>query len=367
MIRGADRLVELGPGAGDEGGRIVAEGPAAEVLASDSPTAAALRTRLQTRRRPCSEERIGLAGAALHNLAGLDLELPASGFVAVTGVSGSGKSTLVFEVLGASAEAGAAVGCAGTTGLDRFVEVRSARRATASATPLDALGLMPALQSLYHRVASESGLPKRAFSFRSPAGRCPACSGSGRERIAMDVLADLQLPCAICEGRRFRPSVLAVRWQGMHAAEFLDRPVDALATLVTDRKLCAGIGALQRVGLGYLSLGRRRSELSGGEAQRLTLAASLVCAPTPTLYLLDEPAKGLHEQDLAGLVEVLQELADRGDLVVAAEHRLSLIGAADEVIDLGPGAGPDGGRIVAQGAPGELMEGATAEALQRLG
>ena len=364
MIRGADRLLELGPGAGAGGGGLVAQGAPGRVLASDSPTAVALRTPLRARRGAETGARIRLSGASMHNLAGLDLELPVAGFVAVTGVSGSGKSTLVFDVLGASAEARGTVGCSTTSGLERFVEVRSARRASGAATPLDALGLMPALQSLYHRAATGTGLSKRAFSFRSPAGRCPSCAGTGRERVAMDVLADLQLPCPACEGQRYRPAVLEVRWRGLDAAELLAQPVDALAPLLPEGKLKEGVRALRRVGLGYLALGRRHSELSGGEAQRVTLAASLVAAPTPTLYLLDEPAAGLHEQDLKELTDVLYELADRGDLVVAAEHRLSLIAAADEVVDLGPGAGPDGGRIVAQGAPTELAGGATADALR---
>ena len=255
------------------------------------------------------------------------------------------------------------MGCAATDGLERFVALCSTRGAPGGETPLDALGLMPSLQSLYAPVAKAAGLPKRALSFRSPAGRCPTCGGSGRERIALDVLADLQLPCPTCEGRRYRPEVLALRWQGMDPAELLARPV---ASLELPGKLAAATQALTRVGLGHLALGRRRSELSGGEAQRLGLAAALAGSASPALHLLDEPATGLHEADLQGLVEVLHELADRGDLVVAAAHRLSLITAADHVLDLGPGSGPDGGRVVTQGPPADLQEGATARALRTL-
>jgi excinuclease ABC subunit A len=372
VLRAAAYLLELGPGAGPEGGRCVAAGPPAEVLGGESVTATALR---EPPAPPASAPgtvlaagRITVRGAHAHNLAGLDLSFPAAGFVAVTGISGSGKSTLVFDVLGASAQAASPVGCASTEGLERFGEVCSSRAsAGAAASPLDSLGLLPSLQKLFHARAKGSGLAKAAFSFRSPAGRCPTCKGTGRERVAMEVLADLWLTCPACEGRRYRPQVLSVRWEGLSAADFLSQPVSALRSLLPAGRLREGAAALMRVGLGHLSFGRRSSELSGGELPRLSLAAALVNSsphtPSPRLVLLDEPARGLHERDLAGLVGVLREAAAAGNLVVAAVHRLSLIRAADEVIDLGPGSGPEGGRVVAQGPPGCLEEGATAEAL----
>ena len=367
LLRAADHLVELGPGAGPAGGALVAAGPPAEVLAGDSPSALALR-RPPSPPPPCAAPgRLRVRGARANNLAQLDLELPARGFVAVTGVSGSGKSSLVFEVLAASARAGEARGCAGIEGLERFDALRSSREAHAASTPLDALGLLPALQKLYaaRAKAEGAGLGRAAFSFRSPKGRCPACQGSGRESIALEVLADLSIPCPACEGARYRPEVLALRWAGRSVAELLAEPAASLREDLPAGALRAGVEALVRVGLGHVALGRPTRELSGGELPRLTLASALSETPAPTLILLDEPARGLHEADLGELVGLLRERTLRGDLIVAACHRLSLIRAADWVIDLGPGSGPDGGQLVAQGPPGELAGGDTAAALAR--
>lgn len=362
LIRAADHLLELGPGAGAAGGELVASGLPAEVLAGETPTAQALRRAAAPEERPLVEGGgVSIRGARRHHLQ-LDLELPPAGFVAVTGVSGSGKSTLVFEVLGASAAAGRALGCEEISGLERFAEVRSARVPLGAQEVLGALGLLPAFQALFHAQGSE--LPKRAFSFRSPAGRCPTCQGSGRERVALEVLADLDLPCPECGGDRFRPEVLEVRWNSMSPADFLARPLDELTPLLPPGKLARGAAALLRVGLGHLSLGRRTRELSGGEAQRLLLASSFLEAKSPTLYLLDEPARGLHEADLARLRDLLSELSARGDLIVATVQRLSLIQSADLVVELGPESGPSGGRLVARGRPSQLSEGVTAEALQ---
>ncbi len=363
LIRAAEHLVELGPGAGPEGGQIVAQGTPEEVLAGNSPTALALRSRRAGRLGVQSAERLQIRGANAHNLENLDLDLPAAGLVAVTGVSGSGKSSLVFDVIGASAHAGAPVGCVALHGLQRFAEVRSARAAVQARAVVMAMGLLPPLQKLFHG-ASEGRVPKRAFSFSSPAGRCETCQGTGQERVSMDFLADLALPCPACEGRRYRPEVLAVRWQGRNIAEVLEEPVSALRVSLDPGPLTRGLDAMIRVGLGHLSLGRRTATLSGGEVQRLSLAGSLVSGKRPTLFLLDEPATGLHERDLVQLVAVFQDLADRGDLVLAAAHRLSLIRAADHVVDLGPEGGPGGGRLVAQGPPDGLGRGATAAALR---
>ena len=366
LIRAADHLVELGPGAGPEGGQIVAQGTPEEVLSGDSSTAVALRSHHSPRAGIRTTENLQIRGANAHNLRNLDLDLPAAGFVAVTGVSGSGKSSLVFDVIGASAQAGSPVGCVALHGLERFAEVRSARSAIQARSVVSATGVLGELQKVFH-AASDGTVPKRAFSFSSPAGRCETCKGTGQERVSMDFLADLALDCPACEGRRYRPEVLAVRWQGKHIAEVLEQPVSALRVSLEPGPLQRGLDAMIRVGLGHLSLGRRTATLSGGEVQRLTLARSLVSGKRPTLFLLDEPATGLHERDLVQLVHVFQDLADRGDLVLAAAHRLSLIRAADHVVDLGPEGGPGGGRVVAQGPPGGLEHGATAAALSGSG
>ena len=361
LIAGADHLIDMGPGAGETGGTIVDEGPVADVLAGDGPTATALRRNpRRSRPRDVAEEAwIEIVGAHVHNLANLDVRLPASGFVAVSGVSGSGKSTLIFDVLQPSAQRRRAVGCREVRGLPAFAEVVSYRRPSLAATPLGALGLMPALQKHFAEAAKERGVPKQAMSFASPAGRCEVCKGSGRKDVAMDVLADLSLPCPACEGRRYRPEVLDVQVDGLNVADLLEMPASAARSHVGG-KLGAGLADLERVALGHISLGRRCRELSGGERQRLSLATALRAKATPALLLLDEPATGLHEGDLDRLFEVFEALASRGSLVVAAEHRTSLLRAADWVVDLGPGGGPQGGRLVASGRPDALREGSTA-------
>ncbi len=330
------------------------QGETAVVLAGQGPTAVALRCPPCGRPRVRRPHSIRIRGACARNLRDVDVALPGSGFVAVTGVSGSGKTSLVFDVIEASARAGRAVECREVEGLDRFVEVRACGGAGAGATPLSALGLMPALQRLYSAAAAGTGLAKQSFSYASPAGRCETCRGTGRQEVAMDLLADVVVPCPACGGARYRPEVLAVKWHDTDVAQFLALDAATLRPMLPAGELRSGLDALVRVRLGHVALGRRRAELSGGEAQRLTLAASLLGAPTPCLYLLDEPATGLHEGDLENLLKVIDALVARGDLVVAAEHRTSLVAAADWVVDLGPGGGGSGGRLVGAGQPAEL-------------
>ena len=359
VLRASEHWVEVGPGAGQAGGRIVARGPTEEVLAGDGPTARLLREPVAVRprsKKDATHGRIRIRGASANTLQNLDVELPTSGFVCLTGVSGSGKSSFVFDVLGASIRAQAPVACRAiewvgeptdaSDPLRFFGACQNSREVGAGQTVLSSLALMPAMQSLFHACVDGGEPKKAAFSFLSPAGRCETCKGSGREEITLDVLADLALPCPDCKGARYRPSVLDVRWKGRNVAEFLAEPVDALREDLDAGKLRTALEALAQVGLGYLSLGRRREQLSGGERQRLDLALGLSSSGTRTLYLLDEPATGLHESDVQRLAGSLQRLADAGHLVVAAEHRASLIAAADERIELGPGSGPQGGRLV---------------------
>ena len=369
FLRAADHLIEVGPGAGTDGGELIACGPPDELLAGKTPTAMALRVSDQlqasqgTRRLPkgCgADDVLVIRGASAHNLKGFDVELPRSGFVAVTGVSGSGKSSLVFDVLGESVRQGRPVACASIDlpkgSMEYFQVLRTSRDGGGAATPLGELGLMPHLQSLYFEAAQSAGLgtPRKAFSFGSPAGRCEACKGAGIERVAMDFMADLRLPCPACGGKRYRPEALLAKWRGLDVAETLGLTCGALAARIANedptkkhiRALTQGLAALKEVGLSYLSLGRQTADLSGGERSRLTLAASLLSAPSPGLYLLDEPARGLHEKDLDMLAEVFGRLGDRGDLVVITEHRLSLIARADQVIELGPEGGPGGGQLL---------------------
>ena len=293
---------------------------------------------------PADAGRITIRGARAHTLQGFDLELPDRGVIAITGPSGSGKSTLAFDVLGASAAAAAPRGCDAVTGLERFTH-RHLTRAPSGQSPLAALGLGKAMQALFHGVGG--GLSRASFNHNSPAGRCPDCKGSGVRRVAMDFMADLSLDCPTCEGRRYRPEVLAVRWQGLTAADFLERPVAALKASPLSQVLAEGVDALCALGLGHLSLGRRPHTLSGGERQRVALAAALRRgADGPGLYLLDEPGAGLHSADLDRLIAALHALAERGDLAVFTTHRRRLMAAAHTQVTLGPGGGDQGGRLM---------------------
>ncbi len=331
LLRGADHLIELGPGSGPDGGRIVAQGPPTEVLAGETPTALALQTTVTVPPARELDDGIRIVGIDAHGLPRRDVTLPRSGLVAITGPSGSGKSTLLFDVLEASARAGRARGCAEIEGLDHYVEIRSSRGGIGQ-TPLTTLGVLPALQRLFAE-ASSARLTKAAFSFDSPKGRCETCKGRGFERVSMDALADLDLPCPACHGKRYRPEVLAVRWRGYTIAEVLERPVSRLVGEL-DGPLARAAQAMVDVGLGHLALGRHRRTLSGGEAQRLTLASRLLDKASPALVLLDEPGTGLHEADLERLRRVFDRMTARGDLVVLAEHRASLITACDREIAL---------------------------------
>ncbi len=357
VLRGADVVLELGPGAGPHGGQIVAQGPPDEVLAGDTPTARALRTSAAARTPRALDVGIKLRGARAHNLRGFDIELPSTGVVGVTGPSGSGKSTLLFDVLAASAHAKQAVGCDAVSGLDHFVQLRSSRDPVGN-TALTTLGAGAALQAVFAAV-SGNRLTKTAFSFDSPKGRCPACKGRGIETISMDVLADLALPCRVCDGQRFRPEVLEVRWKGRSVADILSTDIASLAPHLEGTKLAPAASAVIDAGLGHLALGRSRDSLSGGEAQRLMLAARLLQTTSPSLILLDEPGTGLHEADVIRLVGVFDRLVERGDLIVIAEHRESLIAACDWRVELGPGGGPQGGELVSAGTSGVEKNGAS--------
>ena len=330
LIDGADHVLTLGPGAGDNGGRLVAAATGAPAI----------------ERSPLGEHGwVEIVGACAHTLKDLDIRLPDRGLVALTGPSGSGKSTLLFDVIGASAAAGRPVGCAQLAGLDRFTE-RHLTRATPVRTPLTSLGLLKPIQALFHGVGS--GLSRSAFSFHSAAGRCPKCKGTGQDRVAMDFMADLVLPCPVCHGARFKAEVLEVRWRGLNIAEFLAAPVSSLLPKLPKGPLHLAIEALVDVGLSHLSLGRPGHVLSGGEHQRVALAAA-VANPDggPALFLLDEPGSGLHGEDLTLLIGVLDRLAQRGSLVVYTTHRSALVAAADGSVALGPGGGTEGGRLVA--------------------
>ncbi len=339
LIQCADDVLTLGPGAGLEGGKIVSQGP---------PTP----TNVQSPPRSVLAEHgwLRIRGAHQHNLQDVNLDLPDRGLIAVTGPSGSGKSTLVFNVIGASKTAGRPQGCEAISDLSRYA-AQFVTRATQVRTPLATLALLKPIQALFYKEAKASGsaLSRSAFSFHSAAGRCPACKGSGQLRVPMDVMADVVLTCPQCAGRRYHPDVLDVLWHGLNVAEILTVSVSSLLPLLAPGSILRCVAALCDVGLAHVSLASAGHVLSGGEHQRVRLAAALAKQPQedakPSLLLLDEPGAGLHGTDLGKLANVLHQLAKRGALIVYTTHRPQLIEAAHWRVELGPGGGPQGGQL----------------------
>ena len=368
LIEAADHVIDLGPGAGRRGGEIVASGSVERVRGvAESKTGAALRGELgfaERERRDLSRApRLRIVGANLHNLCDLSVELPLRGLVAITGVSGAGKSTLLREVLvpgldpRGSLDPSRRVGCAieGTEALDDVVVVdqkpstRSARSNPATLTK--AFDLIRQ-RFAATRTAKARGFTPGTFSFNVPGGRCDECEGAGEVSIDMQFLDDLRVPCDACAGRRYRRDVLDVELDGRSIIDVLELTVEeACEVFAADAKIVARLEPLVRVGLGYLGLGQPLSTLSGGEYQRLRLGQALVTGAGRVLYIFDEPTTGLHPADTAILLRCLDEVIEAGASVVVVEHDLDVIRSADWVVDLGPGGGPEGGQLVAEGPP----------------
>ncbi len=376
VVRACDRVLEMGPGAGPHGGRILFDGTAAQLAKrKDLPTGRAwsLAAAPSRARRP-SGAWLEVRGAREHNLRDVDVRVPLGVLCAVTGPSGSGKSTLAHDVLYRAAARGLGDFSVDKPGkhdaldglghLARAVLVdQSPLGRTARGNPAT---YVKAWDRVRARFAAEPesvrrGLTAAHFSFNVPAGRCEECSGEGYETVEMQFLADVQLLCAVCQGKRFKPEVLAVTHRGRTIADVLAMSVDEALALFDpagerDYVLRRTLDPIVRVGLGYLALGQPLSTLSGGEAQRLKLARALSEDAKGTLFVVDEPSAGLHAQDAAYVVGALQSLVDEGASVVVVEHDLDVIRACDWVIDLGPGGGPHGGHLVAQGTPEEVAK-----------
>jgi excinuclease ABC subunit A len=388
-MRVADWLVELGPGSGELGGELVFEGTLAQLMEADTLTGRFLSGReeiaVPARRRALKGQRLRLEGAREHNLLGDAVEVPLGALTVVTGVSGSGKSTLVHDVLyraverelsggetSAKRHLGEAVGrfdrLSGTAGLKEVVLVdQSPIGRTPRSNPVTYIKAWDEVRRVFASLpeAASRGLGPGSFSFNVAGGRCEACKGEGQVQVEMVFMADVFVPCEVCGGARFTPRVLEVRYRGRNVRDVLELTVDeAIRFFLHEDKLGQTLWHLQQVGLGYLRLGQPAPTLSGGEAQRIKIARELALGARrggKKLYILDEPTTGLHLDDIRKLLRVLGDLVDAGHTVLLIEHNLDVIKTADWVVDLGPGAGPDGGRVVAMGRPEDVA--AVAESL----
>ncbi len=371
-IRAADHLIDIGPGAGVHGGRVVAAGTVAEVAANPgSPTGAWLRgeRRLVPPAAPRPVSRGGpaliLEGVASRNLRIPSVRFPLGRFTCVTGVSGSGKSTLVREVLlRAVARSLGLVGpppgahrrLRGAGTLEKVLEIdQDPIGKTPRSVPATYADVMGELRSIFAETeeARIRGWSPSRFSFNVKGGRCGTCEGQGRVRVEMAFLPDVHVTCEECAGRRYAAETLEVRFKGRNVADVLEMPVsEARPFFAAFPRAHRLLSLMEEVGLGYLALGQPSTTLSGGEAQRLKLAAELgKVEHGTTLYVLDEPTTGLHFSDVEVLLRALHRLADLGNTVVVIEHNIDVMAAADWIIDLGPGAGREGGRVVASGPP----------------
>ncbi|HEY2242058.1 MAG TPA: excinuclease ABC subunit A, partial [Streptosporangiaceae bacterium] len=377
-IRAADWVVDIGPKAGREGGQVVFSGPVADLERSpESITGAYLSGRrrievpAQRRQRRAGQE-IVVTGAREHNLRDLDVAFPLGTFTAVTGVSGSGKSSLVNDILypavslalanqvtKARLAPGRHTRVTGGDQIDNVIGVdQSPIGRSPRSNPATYTGVFDSIRELFAETtaAKVRGYQPGRFSFNVKGGRCEHCAGEGTVRIEMNFLPDVYVPCEVCHGARYNRDTLEVRYKGKNIAEVLDMTIaEACEFFAPIQRIARRLSALNTVGLGYVRLGQPATTLSGGEAQRVKLAAELQKRSTGrTLYVLDEPTTGLHPDDVRTLLGVLHALVDLGNTVVVIEHNLDVIKTADWVIDLGPEAGPDGGLVVAEGTPEQV-------------
>ena len=405
VIRSADHLLDLGPGAGELGGHVLAAGTVAEVTANpNSITGKYLSSRLTIpiprHRREPGRERLQLTGVRLHNLRGIDVEVPLNLLCCVTGVSGSGKSTLIHQVLygalmqqlhrepGASAPEPTALyrSLNGTQHLNDVILVdQSPIGRTPRSNPVTYIKAFDDIRALFAAQpdAKRHGFGPGAFSFNVPGGRCDTCEGDGTVTVEMQFLADIELPCEDCNATRYKSSILEIKYKGRNIHDVLNMTVkQALTYFAGIPRIVNKLAVLDEVGLGYVRLGQSATTLSGGEAQRVKLASHLATArsianrtgasgffnqsdaPTAsqiaarsrsrTLYILDEPTTGLHFDDVQKLLAAFRKLIDGGGSLLVIEHNLDIIKSADWVIDLGPEGGDAGGQVVATGTPEQI-------------
>jgi excinuclease ABC subunit A len=372
-IRSADWILDLGPGAGEHGGKVVAEGNIDAILASpESLTGAYLSKRLQvpipSKRRNGNGKWMKVIGARSNNLKNLTVDIPLGRFVCITGVSGSGKSTLMVDVLynalarqlhGAHTQPGEYDRIEGMEYIDKVINIdQSPIGRTPRSNPGTYTGLFDEIRKLFTELPESKmrGYKAGRFSFNVHGGRCEACQGQGQLRIEMQFLPDVYVPCDVCHGARFNRETLQVKFKGLSIAEVLDTTIEkGMDVFSAFPAIVSKLRTLNEVGLGYIKIGQPAPTLSGGEAQRVKLGRELSRRATGrTLYVLDEPSVGLHAADVHKLIEVLQKLVESGNTVLIIEHNMDIIKVADYIIDLGPEGGDRGGLLVAFGTPEDV-------------
>jgi len=371
----ADEILDIGPGAGEHGGEIVAQGDVEAIkLVEDSVTGQYLSGRkfipVPKKRRENDGRFISIKGARANNLKNIDVDIPLGVFTVVTGVSGSGKSTLINDILynalgaklhGARLRPSEHDTIEGIEYTDKVINIdQSPIGRTPRSNPATYTGVFDFIRELFSQTneAKMRGYKPGRFSFNVKGGRCEACRGDGVNKIEMNFLPDVYVPCEVCHGARYNRDTLEVHYKGKTIAEVLDMTVfEALEFFKNLPRIARKLEVLEDVGLGYIHLGQAATTLSGGEAQRVKLATELSKRSTGrTIYILDEPTTGLHIADVHKLLEVLQRLVDAGDSVVVIEHNLDVIKTADYIIDLGPEGGDKGGTLVACGTPEEVAK-----------
>ncbi len=372
-IRAADHVIDIGPGAGEHGGQVIAAGTLADILkCKESLTGQYLGGQLAvpvpTARRMGIGKSITIEGARENTLKGVDVTLPLGTFITITGVSGSGKSTLVREVLYKALaqalhrsrdRAGRHDRIAGLQHLDKVIDIdQSPIGRTPRSNPATYTGMFTPLRELFTQMpeAKIRGYKPGRFSFNVKGGRCEACEGDGILKIEMQFLPDVYVPCEVCKGKRYNRETLEVKFKGKSIADVLEMTVEeALEFFDAIPTVRNKLQTLFEVGLGYIHLGQPATTLSGGEAQRVKLATELSRRATgKTIYILDEPTTGLHFADVEKLLQVLTQLVDTGNTIVVIEHNLDVIKTADYIVDLGPEGGDAGGTIIATGTPEEI-------------
>lgn len=374
MMLESDYILDIGPGAGRHGGQVVGMGTPEQFLKNGSTTADYLSGRrnidVPAERRKGNGKFLIIKNATGHNLKNVTLKLPLGRMVTITGVSGSGKSSLIHETLfpvlnkhfyKSKREALPFKSVEGLEHLDKVIEVdQSPIGRTPRSNPATYTGMFSEIRTLFAELpeAKIRGYKPGRFSFNVKGGRCEDCEGAGMKKIEMEFLPDVHVLCETCKGKRFNRETLEVRFKGKSIADVLDMTVEqALDFFASQPKILRKVTTLNDVGLGYITLGQHATTLSGGEAQRVKLAEELSKKDTgKTLYILDEPTTGLHFQDIAHLLNVLNKLADKGNTVLIIEHNLDVIKVSDHLIDLGPEGGNKGGQIIAEGTPEKVAE-----------